>query len=238
MKNLLIVFPGGCGGNHLANLISLNDKFTPRFKSNDYHNDLLNQYKQKCFQNLVKNTGELYESPSGINAHFAEHHHLDQFHDTNKFQELLNTPTINILPGHEHDFEQLEMKGSLISKVPDSFWIVLTYPKVNTIAYNRIKLYKFTPRPDRYTYPYYVSYQNYHKGWPVADESNSLLFETENFISNNGCDYIKNKLSKINIELHDLAYEIHSLWYNKLIEVLTLYDAMPTKYFNEYGDLN
>lgn len=229
MKNLLIVFPGGCGGNHLANLISLNNKFTPRFKSNNYQQDLLNQYKINSTLSLLKDNGELYENPNGVKAHFADNHHLDQLFNIDTFQELIDTDTINILIGHEHDFESAESKDNLISKIPNPFWIVMTHPERNTIAYNRIKLYRFTPRPERYTYPFYVSSFNFNKSFPKVDESNGLLFKTENFISKTGCDYIKTELKKINIDLPDIAYEIHELWYNKLIEILNLYNALPTQ---------
>lgn len=238
MKNLFIVFPGGCGGNHLANLISLNNKFTPRFKSNNYHQELLNHYKENCSKSLINSTGELYESPHGIKAHFAEYNNLDQLKNNATFNELINSKTINILIGHEHDFQELEFNGRTISKIPDPFYIIMSYPKFNSLAYNRIQLYKFTPDPKKYTFPFRVSYDELETEWPVADDSNGMFLETEKFIAENGCDYIKDKLLKINIELHDLAYEIHKIWYNKLIEILTLYNVMPTKYSNEYHNLN
>lgn len=236
MKNLLIVFPGGCGGNHLANLISFNNKFTPRFKSSNYHQELLNQYKEIFSRSLIDEHGQLFENPHGITAHFSKYHHLDQLKKNSILKQILNSKTINILIGHEHDYEEFAMREKILNKIPNPFWIVMSYPKINSIPYNRIQLYKFTPKPEKYTYPYYVF--KHDKDAPVLDESNSLLFETEKFFAIDGCDYIKNQLTKINVELHDLAYEIHDLWYKKLIEVLTLYNAMPTKYSNECSNIS
>lgn len=236
MKNLFIVFPGGCGGNHLGNIISLNQKFTPLFQSQNYGVDLLKKYKNMANDPVDKNSKLGKRIVHGVKAHFSEVHHLDNLFVEQEFSKLLLNQTINILIGHEHQFDQAEREPGLISRVIDPYWIILNYPIENSIAYNRIKLYEFTPRPERYKKPFYtVEGSTTHA---KAEIHNSMYIETEKFIDKNGCSYIKEKLQKINIELNDLAFEIHEIWYNKLISVLTYYDMMPTKYFNEYGDLN
>lgn len=240
MKNLFIVFPGGCGGNHLANLISLNNKFTPLFKSNNYHNDMLICYKNLSKFSVIDYKGEKINSSivHGVKTHFSDYHHLNQLYEKDGLERIINSTTINILIGHNHCFADAEQAGKLVSKIPDPYWIVMSYPRINSISYNRIKLYNFSPRPEVYTFPFYIKENGIKEEWSYADENNGMFFDTDNFVQLSGCKYIQEKLDLIDIKLHDLAYELHEIWYNKIIEILTAYDMMPTKYFNEYGDLN
>lgn len=235
MKNLLISFPGGCGGNHLANLISLNDKFTPRFKSNDYHRELTNLYKDlitKPIENTPADRGIFHK----ISSHFSDFLHLSELQTEEDFQKKISLKTINIFTGHEHLFYRAEKIGKFISRMPDTIWITLTHPKINSIVYNRCKVYKIPAFPGKYIFP--IDGPNCNFDFPKIDSKKILKLTTEDFVSKNGCDYLKTELLKIDIELHDLAYELHEIWYNKLIVILTKFDLLPTKYNNEYGDLN
>lgn len=226
MKNLLIVFPGGCGGNHLANLISLNNKFTPLFKSNDYHNDMLNHYK-KLINYPIKTYmgGRLgIRAVHGVKAHFSEYHHLDQLYTEQGFDQILNNKTINILMGHNHCFQTAESKGLLITKLPEKSWIVMSYPKENSLPYKRINLYQFNPRPEVYTFPFYIKETEPRSELAYADESNGIFIDTEKFFLY-GCEYINEELTKFNIELPALAQELHEIWMNKITEVLNFYET-------------
>lgn len=232
MKNLLIVFPGGCGGNHMANMISTNLRFTPLFTSKNYIDDLKIEYN-KIKNQIVKGPGKApnlgVREVHGIKFHIGSASRgLMQLKNKDEFNNLINNETINILIGHEHHYYEVECEnyGKQISNLPDSFWLVMTYPKENTLAHNRIKLYQFSPRPERYTYPFYINIHNSTE-YAYADENNSLSIETEKFIDINGADYLRERLKTINIELPTIADELHKIWFNKLCEVLSLYDYMP-----------
>lgn len=227
MKNLFIVYPGGCGGNHLANIISTNSKFTPLFDSENYHNDLLVKYKE-VFQTVPTKGYQHTGTPHvhHFKSHFSKHTNLEQLHDELMFNQLCENKTVNILMGHEHCFEQAEVKLRLISKVPDPFWLVLNFPKIDSIPYNRIKLYGLTPRPERYTFPFNCTM---YKGNVYASSNleNSILIETEELFTDYGVDYVREKLYKLDIEIPSIADELHKLWFNKLQEILVLYNSFP-----------
>lgn len=232
MKNLLIVYPGGCGGNHMANLLSTNNKFTQLFPSKDYLNYLLLEYKKtqkvKIFGPSVKTVLGNREV-HGVKVHLSSNiHQLSQLKNKDQFEILLRNNTINILFGHEHCFHDVECDyyGKQISKLPEKFWIVMSYPKENTIAYNRIKLYEFSPNPNRYTYPFFVDMHK-DKNYAYADETNSILIESDKFVDENGCDYLREKLKPTNIELPAFADQLHKIWIDKIKQVLTLYDMLP-----------
>lgn len=231
MKNLLIVYPGGCGGNHMANLISTNTKFTQLFPSENYLNYLLLEYK-KIQSQIIKGPGNApilgKREVHGIKMHFSAHHHLSQLKNKEQFNKLVSNETINILLGHEHCYNEVECQdyGKQVSRLPDSFWLVMSYPKENTIAFNRIKLYQFSPRPERYTYPFFVD-NNRSTDYAYADDKNSLLIETEKFVDISGSEYLRERLKSIDIELPEFADTLHKIWINKLKEVLSLYDMAP-----------
>jgi hypothetical protein len=232
MKNLFILYPGGCGGNHLANLISTNTKFTPRFKSNNYLEDLFRDYKSKA--------DEIYYGPKkdhlfsigsagvrGLKFHFAEYNNLDQLKDEDQIQILLKNDTINIFNGHEHCYVEIDSDYKNLSRMPDAFWIMISYPKENTVPYNRINLYNFTPDKERYAFPFYPSWVKPLDGGVEVDHSNGLILDSELIFTEYGSQYIRESLQPLDIDLPPIADALHEMWYNKIKEVLVLYDAFP-----------
>lgn len=63
-KYFLVLFPYACGGNHLTNLLSTDDKFYQRFTSSDYKNDLVKKYTEKITLELKPETFVNYDHPT------------------------------------------------------------------------------------------------------------------------------------------------------------------------------
>jgi hypothetical protein len=222
MKNLFILYPGGCGGNHLANLISTNSKFTPRFKSDNYLEDLYADYKSKVDEIYYGPKTNHLDSIKGLLFHFAEYNNLDQLKDEEQVKILLENDTINIFNGHEHCYAEIDIDYKNLSRIPDAFWIMISYPKENTVPYNRINLYGFTPNKERYMFPFYPSWNSIE-----VNHNNGLILESELIFTEYGSQYIRESLKPLDIELPPIADTLHSMWYNKIKEVLVLYDAFP-----------
>jgi hypothetical protein len=224
MKNLLIVYPGGCGGNHLSNLISTHKKFNKFFDSTNYLSDLLAHYERLHnvklsveFKNTIKD--ETKFEAKGINCHFSETYILNK-----NSLDTLSKDHINILAQHDHAYYELETDYQLISKIPKPFWIVMSFPKQNTIPYQRIKLCEFTPRSDRYTFPFYCIGSGQPAHYPKADYSNGAYLNTEDFFTESGYQLVEDIL-KINLPIE--AKQMHHLWYNKMCKILSLFDMLP-----------
>ena len=222
MKNLFILYPGGCGGNHVANIISTNPKFTPRFKSDNYLEDLYADYKSKVDEIYYGPKTNHLDSVKGLLFHFAEYNNLDQLKDEEQVKILLENDTINIFNGHEHCYAEIDIDYKNLSRMPDAFWIMLSYPKENTVPYNRINLYKFTPNKERYAFPFYPSWNSIE-----VNHNNGLILESELIFTEYGSQYIRESLKPLDIDLPPIADTLHSMWYNKIKEVLVLYDAFP-----------
>jgi len=230
MKNLFILYPAGCGGNHLANLISTDSKFTPRYSSSNYNEYLLKQYQSKHNEHYfgpINNPTSIgtYEV-KGLIFHFSEYNNLDQLKDEEQVKILLKNDTINIFNGHEHCYAEIDSNYKNLSRMPDAFWIMISYPKENTVPYNRINLYGFTPNKERYVFPFYPSCLKLLSDVEV-DHTNGLILESELIFTEYGSQYIRESLKPLDIDLPPIADTLHELWYNKIKEVLVLYDVFP-----------
>lgn len=224
MKNLLIVYPGGCGGNHLTNLISTHEKFRKVFDSQNYLSELLLQYEQlsKTKLSIELNDPRGYATKfevKGIKCHFSENYIL-----TKNTLDNLQDDCINILAHHETAYYQLEVDDHLIRKIPDPFWIIMSFPNHNTIPYQRIELCEFTPRAERYTFPFYCIDSNQSSDYPKADHTNGAYLNTEDFFTENGYQLVEDIL-KINLPIE--AKQMHHLWYNKMCKILSVFDMLP-----------
>ena len=238
MKNLFILYPGGCGGNHLANLISTDSKFTQRFPSDNYYEELLGKYQSKYktkylgpYKNHLISIGQ--KEVKGLIFHFSEFNNLDQLQDPAQVELLLTNKTINIFNGHEHCYYNVETKFKTVGKMPDPLWIMISYPKENTIPYNRIKLYNFSPDANKYKFPFYPTSfipRDPFDGIIVVDERNGIILESEEIFTEYGSEYIRQTLKPYGVDLPIFADTLHKLWYDKIKEILVLYEVFPNKY--------
>ena len=237
MKNLFILYPGGCGGNHLANLISTDSKFTQRFLSDNYYEELLGKYQSKYktkylgpYKNHLISIGQ--KEVNGVIFHFSEFNNLDQLKDTEQVKLLLENKTINIFNGHEHCYYDIEKEYKTVRIMPDPLWIMISFPKENTVPYNRIKLCNFQPNKDRYEFPFYPTFiRPIEPSDGIAvDESNGIILESEEIFTEYGSEYIRQTLKPYGVDLPIFADTLHKLWYDKIKEILVLYEVFPNKY--------
>lgn len=201
VKNLFILHPGGTGGNHLANLISLIPNFEPRLDQfeGDYQQTFLKLYERFVdIELLPKDKSQVH----GMKAHFSAKHGLSGLDDNTYRQKLLSNKKINILTGHWHCFDTTEL-----SDFTDHAWIIMSFPKKDSLAYNRILIYNFLPQK---TFLYNSPYLFNH---PVINNDNSVKFDTDRFFEDNGAEYLRQILkNNFALELPDVADRMHSNW--------------------------
>ena len=216
LKNLFILHPGGTGGNHLANLISLIPEFEPRLDEfeGDYQQAFLKEYKR--FTNplfLPMHPTQIHN----MKAHFLPKHGLnglDKHSYSEEYaQKLLSNKKINILTGHWHCFD-----NSDLSKFDKHAWLILTFPKESSLAHKRIRIFDFWPQEiEFYSAPYNFKH-------PVMNSENTFVIDTEKFIADNGAEYLRQLLHKcFEVYLPSIADEMHNRWMYGLKKSLELF---------------
>jgi hypothetical protein len=187
---------------------------------------LLKQYQSKhneqYFGPINNPTSIGTDEVKGLIFHFSEYNNLDQLKDEEQVKILLKNDTINIFNGHEHCYAEIDSDYKNLSRMPDAFWIMISYPKENTVPYNRINLYGFTPNKERYMFPFYPSWNSIE-----VNHNNGLILDSELIFTEYGSQYIRESLKPLDIDLPPIADTLHEMWYNKIKEVLVLYDAFP-----------
>jgi len=207
-KNLVINFPGGCGGNHMANMISLNSKFTPRFiTKRNYVSDMLNNYRNMPYKSMLNKT---------IYAHFFETFGLDNLRNPLLKNKLLTNSTINIHTGHWFHFMANPDNDvdEITKELTEVKWIVVKWPKPDAIQHKRIsKLEMPTAKPEFYKWPFKTECSN--PNFAEANDSNGFFFDSDLLFCKDGSHNLRQALKeKFQIDLHPAADEIHDIWYS------------------------
>ena len=210
-KNLCVLYPGGTGGNHLANLISLCEGFSSRFTSNNYAIDLLQMYKEMPVPFIDEKDKLLLVT--GLKAHFG---------DESGFSRLLKSEPpgseqITVANGHIGDL--YGVLKSAPNVFADSVWLVIPSPAdKNSIVYKRILASEYFPiKDERYTLPFA----------DLINTDNGILFDSELFCSETGVDYLRTLLLDVfNVTLPDTANEIHGIWFNWMKTAQEAYDRV------------
>jgi len=126
INNLFILFAPGLGGNHLANLISLDSKFQTRFTERTY--------KYMHHQVVTNNV-------------FPAHVALQNVR-TDSIEKML--PTLinksNVLCGHWLEYVMLK-QSKFIEHFPNRSFCVIQMPNVNSLAYKRFENHCVNPMP-------------------------------------------------------------------------------------------
>ena len=201
-KYLIIVFPGGCGGNHIQNMISLIPNFNKVFESPNYYTDL--------YQNYNKIKSQIVPDSVGIQAHFSQFSNLSGLQNIEFVTSIQNSSKKTILIGHDHCIqESIEANNFLCFE--DCVWIIVTWPQTpECVVYKRIMQRKHWPQQThRYSFPYLVP-----TTLNFVDCDRGFALDPIKIFSINGSHYLRKKLyDHFNLELPPEADELHKLWY-------------------------
>jgi hypothetical protein len=106
-KNIIVLFPPGTGGNHLANLLSTDSTFQSRASLNDY------------------------KTNQSANAHFSYIKNLDRDIIMN-----LDANLNHVLCGHWGEYYWLKI-NHLLDRIKDRQILILTVPNRDSISFKR-----------------------------------------------------------------------------------------------------
>jgi len=185
IENLFVIFAPGLGGNHLANLIGLSDRFNRKYDVHGYR-------------------------PGIKNAHVSSVTNLQEKTLLDNLSELQNQS--NVFCGHLAEY--LWIKEKQIDKFfVNRKFLIITFPEKNTPAY--IRLLKICPSlSHEYLFYEQSSLYSQKHIEKLFDEHDFFNLSAENIITENVngiVDFIKSELcTDINVSL---ATELHNVWY-------------------------
>jgi len=215
-KNLFLIFPPGCGGNHLANMISMNPLFSQRFIGIAYQNRMLYRYRKK-----FKNNGTQTDI-----AHFGylENLHTPEIKANKKIIE--NNTTINIWCSHYDEYFNNQSKLTMYT---DRIIGMMSYPTSDTIPHSRMtngpwargvvnthdELYEYSS--DGILYPKHKLNRTSYIS-DISSPDHIFNINTDVFFTHAGYNYLNNILiSQLGCSLPATCNEIHELWVESMI---------------------
>lgn len=215
----IIVFPPGCGGNHLANLLSLHEKFQCRFNSDNYQEDLLTQYSQSRFnyhmgplENLRNvdwpATRSYFKSNIGIPiicSHATEYYGFLEFKQ--KRDVFLEWSSRNIILFKFPNEESIPFKRFYNLRHGEGVGSVMTMETYKT--YYTPEVFDLDLSKNRFMLKFtgYKSYLN-----------DIVRFDTEKYMDKYGFDYVHSFcLDTYGIDLPSFGEKLHKIWYTKLV---------------------
>ena len=219
-KYLYVIYPGGCGGNHVCNMISLCEGFEQRINSitpSNYKEWLLNYYSQYNFSAQP----HVY-----VNAHLAPNiHHVDRLYEYVDKEYALNPTNTLIVQGHLFNFWAASDNDILEELGSDYNAIIMSYPPKNSMPWKRIEAYDYYSPIQEYTFPLDIC-----RGHPIGkpknmsleiNENNGLYLDTVKFFTLEGSQYLRELLQQhFEVDLPIEADELHSMWFKWMEHVL------------------
>jgi hypothetical protein len=213
-KRIFLIFPPGCGGNHLANMISLDDNVEDRIADIE---------KMKAYYSSSPNS--VHPIMPDLFLGYQNLQNLDI--------DLINNATKTmILCGHAFEFAfSLWDKKIPIDWIKDSVFVLFTYPKEGSLVDKKMKEGPWYNGEQPKTHSikiddikceietaYYA--ENFVRAWdnpakPELDPFTVFEFNTEIFHGSSGFDYAEQyfndlfgiTLTKEARELHDITYK-------------------------------
>jgi hypothetical protein len=201
-KTVCILYTGGTGGNHLYNMLSLNNLFYIHDKKN-----IIEQYTEFDKTVYSGNYGIC-----GIKAHFYPLKESELF-NTEILEEMLLQQKKILVLGHCHTFYSYANTG-ILNNLCDLFWIIMKYPEAGSIPGRRIEMGKYiSSGPDIYTVPFATFDPSLvDMSGITATKNNAILLDPEKFFDTTGYDYINEQFAPLGIQLAPEAEYMHKMW--------------------------
>ena len=211
-KNLFLIFPAGCGGNHLANMISMSPVFTQRFVGPAYKNRMLLKYRNKFGPVIFRDQI----------AHFGYLENLQKKNILENEKIIKNNSGVNIWCAHYEEYFNTE---NILDEFSNRIFGVMSLPNENSIAHSRMihgVWYRGAPNSPYAAYNYSPAGIINPKKFLNEPVSPNDIFtiDTDIFFSLDGYEHlIKVCSSALGIDLPEQCREMHHLWLSSVMRV-------------------
>lgn len=208
-KNLFLIFPPGCGGNHVANLLSMTPEFEPRYTHDNY------------YENMIRNYDEFFgtgpQDKIGCTAHFASDLENLQKKELNEFEsKVVKTEKPYIFCSHAIEFLYTNMDDTLKPYERKIFCLFSVPSGSNGLIRSRAingpwregelntGSYKDIPIPLLYEKETFISESK-------IDPNAIFTIDTDQYYSIEGYDYLCETLkTNLGVELPEVCRKMHT----------------------------
>lgn len=221
LKHLFVVYPGGTGGNHISNILSLTQEFNPVGFVGNPTSTILEYYK-----NLPYRT---HMHMGSITAHvFSDAPSAGKLtdEDSDIADKINNTSGRNVIIGHEHHWHHFFDRQKHL-RLKRYGWLIMTFPSIKSLAWQRILQFNMWPQP---TYNYQLPYKPHPDCLITATSKDSTVLDTDAIFTDDGIHYMREVfLREFGIKVPPVADEIHSIWMDWMKYVCS------SEYLHKYG---
>ena len=223
-KNVFLIFPPGCGGNHLANMLSLHPDFEPRYQSKTYTEEIIDSYKNQLTRPRPKHH---YIGDSAV--HFSDLENLQPEYFAKFKDTIITTKRKYLFCSHAYEYFFADRVIPDFRKLQDRIFMLFTRPtKQNMIAYLRWSTGPWAKGEPKMNAFNLREIPNSNKVYNVesfsymtkVSQDNILMVNTDLFYTVDGTEYI-NELIKENfgLTLPETCKELHSVYMNDKVNI-------------------
>ena len=191
-KNLFLVFPPGCGGNHVANMLSMTPDFEPRYTHDRYYEDMIWNYNNYF--------GSGPQDPHVFTAHFCDLENLQKKELTEFQSKIVSSKKPYIFCSHAVEYISMDYNNE-IQLFTDRIICLFTKPSgSNKLVNDRV-----------HKGAWYNGERDEHM---FLDIPVSKLYEPNNFIRYNHGKITKDKIFTLDTDIfyslegYDYLYDI------------------------------
>ena len=215
---MFLIFPPGCGGNHLANLLSMHPHFAPRYTHAEYYRNMQDKYKT-FFGNRKEDTI----------AHFSDLQNLQPELLTTFTSKILGKDKPYIFCSHSMEYYMADIT-QLIKPFTDRIFCLFSYPTgMNELVYKRMMTGVWRNGESVPHFEHVKSNLMYRKDIFARkcniNPNNIFTLDTDIFYTIRGYDYLHDIIkTNLGIELPIACRGMHSRYlkhsYNAFMETV------------------
>lgn len=206
VNSIFVIFPPGCGGNHLSNLLSFLPNVSGRFSSNTYFHDMVLKYHK-------------LSQGADIVAHFSDLENLQKEQLDMHLDRILKSEDKYVFCAHADEYiYTMQMYKKLFANKKKMYFLMSEPTLKNEVVFWRRRGYWMQPDTLERYYDLYNP-----KGFlrNVSDPKSIIPINTDLFYTIDGFDYLQSVLKEnINHMLPSICKELHTIYIRNKTEFI------------------
>ena len=211
-KNLFLVFPPGCGGNHVANMLSMTPDFEPRYTHDNYYESMIYNYDEFF--------GFGPQDSCGCTAHFSDLENLQIKHLIEFQKKIINSKNHYVFCSHAVEYIMRNRENS-IELFTDKIICLFSKPTgSNKLVNDRMRNGTwYNAERDEHTFLTTMISKFYEIEkfcmYSRVEKDKIFSIDTDLFYSINGYNYLYETMkTNLGVQLPEVCRKMHTQYIN------------------------